>query len=579
MFQRNDQTGIISILRLSKNFGGLKAVDNVSINIPEGSITGLIGPNGAGKTTLFNTIAGLHAPTAGTVLLDGEDITGLKPHQLFAKGLLRTFQVAHEYSRMSVIENLMMVPAGQSGESLIHAWFHPVRVAREEDAIHEKAREVIDFLNLGAVADELAGNLSGGQKKLLELGRTMMVDARIVFLDEVGAGVNRTLLRDIGDAIIKLNREKGYTFCMIEHDMEFIRRLCGPVICMAEGAVLATGSAEEVQNNEEVIEAYLGRGIGSRGALRGGDDGWRAGTETHPCNQAEGITPPLRGSHNPRSGCGGGRETGSGRRRENCALTGEGMVGGYAGGDILKGCTVNVDQGEIAVIVGPNGAGKSTAMKALLGMLKLKAGSVRLNGEEISHLSVQERIARGIAFTPQTDNIFRSMSVRENLEMGAFLRTGGITPPPRSSRGQALRGGHNPRSGCGGGERAEDETLRQIYRLFPALAGKKDQLAGELSGGQRQQVAVGRALMSRPSVLLLDEPTAGVSPIVMDELFARILEVRKAGVPVLMVEQNARQSLAIADIGFVLVMGENRHTDTGQALLADPEVRRSFLGG
>ena len=515
MPQCNDQTGIISILRLSKHFGGLKAVDDVSINIPKGSVTGLIGPNGAGKTTLFNMIAGLHAPTAGTVLLDGEDITGLKPHRLFAKGLLRTFQIAHEYSRMSVIENLMMVPPGQSGESLIHAWFRPGQVAQEEDAIYHKAREVIDFLNLGAVADELAGNISGGQKKLLELGRTMMVDARIVFLDEVGAGVNRTLLRDIGDAIIKLNREKGYTFCMIEHDMEFIRRLCDPVICMAEGVVLAVGTAEEVQNNEEVIESYLGRGLKNKAGFQ---------------------APQSRSA--AKSG------------RESCALIGEKMVGGYDGSDILKGCTVNVDQGEIAVIVGPNGAGKSTAMKALLGMLKLRAGSVRLNGDEISHLLVQDRIARGIAFTPQTGNIFLSMSVRENLEMGAFLREDDL-----------------------------NETLQQIYQLFPALAEKKDQLAGELSGGQRQQVAVGRALMSRPSVLLLDEPTAGVSPIVMDELFARILEVRKTGVPVLMVEQNARQSLDIADIGFVLVVGENRHTDTGQALLADPEVRRSFLGG
>ena len=252
---------MIRVENLSKHFGGLKAVDNVSINIAKGSITGLIGPNGAGKTTLFNIIAGLYTPGAGRVFLDGEEITGLKPHQLFKKGLLRTFQIAHEFSRLSVIENLMMVPGNQSGENLMNAWFRRAKVEKEEHAIHDKAMAVIDFLNLGHIADELAGNLSGGQKKLLELGRTMMVDAKIVFLDEVGAGVNRTLLREIGDAIIKLNEDKGYTFCMIEHDMEFIGRMCDPVICMAEGAVLAEGSAEEVQNNEEVIEAYLGRGL------------------------------------------------------------------------------------------------------------------------------------------------------------------------------------------------------------------------------------------------------------------------------------------------------------------------------
>jgi branched-chain amino acid transport system ATP-binding protein len=226
------------------------------------------------------------------------------------------------------------------------------------------------------------------------------------------------------------------------------------------------------------------------------------------------------------------------------------MTGGYGGADILKGCTVDVDKGEIAVIVGPNGAGKSTAMKAMLGMLELKQGAVLFKGNDISHLSPQDRIAEGIAFVPQTNNVFVNMTVLENLEMGAFLRDDDIS-----------------------------ETLEQVFELFPILAEKQGQLAGELSGGQRQQVAVARALMSQPEVLMLDEPTAGVSPIVMDELFDRILEIRETGVAILMVEQNARQALNIADKGFVLVIGENRHTDTGQALLKDPEVRRSFLGG
>jgi len=231
-------------------------------------------------------------------------------------------------------------------------------------------------------------------------------------------------------------------------------------------------------------------------------------------------------------------------------LSGKNMVGGYGGADILKGCSIEVNKGEIAVIVGPNGAGKSTAMRALLGMLDLKQGDITFRGRDISSLTPQDRIAEGIAFVPQTSNVFTSMTVYENLEMGAFLRNDDISV-----------------------------TIEQIYQLFPVLADKKDQLAGELSGGQRQQVAVGRALMSQPAVLMLDEPTAGVSPIVMDELFDRILEVRQSGVAILMVEQNARQALNIADRGFVLVVGENRHTDSGRALLADPEVRRSFLGG
>jgi branched-chain amino acid transport system ATP-binding protein len=232
-------------------------------------------------------------------------------------------------------------------------------------------------------------------------------------------------------------------------------------------------------------------------------------------------------------------------------LIGENMTGGYGtGADILHDCTVSVNKGEIAVIVGPNGAGKSTAMKAIFGMLNLRQGSVRVDGEDITKLSPQDRVPKGMAFVPQTSNVFTSMTVEENLEMGAFLRRDDIK-----------------------------STIEQVYDLFPILRDKRNQAAGELSGGQRQQVAVGRALMTQPSVLMLDEPTAGVSPIVMDELFDRIIEVARTGISILMVEQNARQALAIADKGYVMVQGRNRFTDTGQALLANPEVRKSFLGG
>ncbi len=252
---------MIVVENLSKHFGGFRAVDGASLTIGEGTITGLIGPNGAGKTTLFNVIAGRLPPTSGRVLMAGEDITGLAPHELFLKGLLRTFQIAHEFGSMTVRPNLMMVPPRQSGENLWYTWFRRGKVAAEERALARKADEVLEFLTISHLADEKAANISGGQKKLLELGRTMMVDAKIVFLDEVGAGVNRTLLNTIGDAIVRLNKERGYTFCVIEHDMDFIARLCDPVIVMAEGAVLAEGGADEIMKNEAVIEAYLGRGL------------------------------------------------------------------------------------------------------------------------------------------------------------------------------------------------------------------------------------------------------------------------------------------------------------------------------
>ena len=257
-------SNILQVKNLSKSFGGLKAISDCSLKIKKGSITGIIGPNGSGKTTLFNLISGNLKSSKGIVLFNNENITNIPSYELFSKGVLRTFQIAHEFTNLTVLENLMMVPGGQSGEKLVNALFKPSLVKKEEKNVKEKALEVIDFLNLKHLSNELAGNLSGGQKKLLELGRTMMVNAKLVLLDEVGAGVNRTLLKDIGSAILRLNKEQGYTFCMIEHDMEFISRLCNPVIVLSEGSVLFEGTPDQVKKNEKVIDSYLGRGSKSK---------------------------------------------------------------------------------------------------------------------------------------------------------------------------------------------------------------------------------------------------------------------------------------------------------------------------
>ncbi len=249
---------IIEVKNVSKYFGGIAAVNNCSLKVERGSITGLIGPNGAGKTTLFNMVAGTLKPDAGQVIFDDKDVTGLPPHKLFDLGLLRTFQLAHEFSQMSALENLMVVPSNQLGESLLNVWLKPKMVASNDLEVRQKANDVLDFLKLSHVKNELAGNLSGGQKKLLELGRTMMVDAKIVLLDEVAAGVNRTLLNDLASNIERMNKELGYTFFVIEHDMDLIGRLCDPVIVMAAGEVMAQGKMQEIRNNPEIIAAYFG---------------------------------------------------------------------------------------------------------------------------------------------------------------------------------------------------------------------------------------------------------------------------------------------------------------------------------
>ena len=258
MAQAERSGAMISVRGVTKRFGGLTAVDNCSLEVAAGTITGLIGPNGAGKSTLFNIIAGVFPPTGGQVFLDGETVTGQKPHELFRRGLVRTFQIAHEYARLPVIENLMVVPPDQAGEKLATALFRPGRIRAQDAEVRRRAEDVLDFLRLTPLKYELAGNLSGGQKKLLELGRTMMTDARVVLLDEVAAGINRALLASLAGDIERLNRERGYTFFVIEHDMDLIGRLCDPVIVMAQGSVLTRGSMAEIRADRRVIEAYLG---------------------------------------------------------------------------------------------------------------------------------------------------------------------------------------------------------------------------------------------------------------------------------------------------------------------------------
>ena len=251
----------LRVENLTKTFGGLLAVDGATFDIPDGSITGLIGPNGAGKTTTFNMIAGALEPSSGRIVYDGADIAGTPTHELFHRGIVRTFQLPKEFGRLTVLENLMVPPPDQPGENIFATWFAPARVAAREREVRERAEGALEFLGITGLRDELAQNLSGGQKKLLELGRTMMTEARLVLLDEPGAGVNPTLMNKVAEMIQRLNAERGFTFCIIEHDMDLIARLCDPVIVLAEGKVLVTGPMAQVKSDERVIDAYFGGGV------------------------------------------------------------------------------------------------------------------------------------------------------------------------------------------------------------------------------------------------------------------------------------------------------------------------------
>ena len=396
-----------------------------------GSITGLIGPNGAGKTTSFSMIAGALAPSGGTVRLEGEDVTGLGPHALYARGLVRTFQIPQEFARLTVRENLMTAAPAQPGERIWTTWLQPRAAKAREAQVRAEADEALAFLGLSHLADDLAGSLSGGQRSCWNFGRTMMARARLVLLDEPGAGVNPTLMNRIADMIEELRPQP-------QHDLLSDRARHGP----------------------------------DRAPLRPGD---RAGRGAR-AGRGPDVGDPQRRPGDRRLF----RRPGRGRRMSVLALWE--LHAGYGGAAVLHGVSLTVEPGEIVVVVGPNGAGKSTAMKAVFGLLDIHEGHVRLGETDITGRPPAEVVASGVAYVPQVGNVFVSLSVEENLEMGAYLRRDDFRP-----------------------------RIAEIYEMFPDLAAKRRAPAGSLSGGQRQMVAMGKALMTEPKLLMLDEPTAGLS--------------------------------------------------------------------
>jgi branched-chain amino acid transport system ATP-binding protein len=475
-------SAVLEARALTRRFGGITAVDGVSFAVRQGEILGVIGPNGSGKSTLFNCLLGQLRPSAGQVLLDGRDVTGLRPAALNRLGVSRTFQLLQVFPRLSVRENLIL--AGQE-----HVGSRLSRLFGAADAgLGDAAARMLGLFGLAHLADALAGGLSYGQQKLLDVAMAFMAGPRLVLLDEPAGGVNLTMLAQLREQLRALNAAQGATFVVIEHNMDFVMSLCTRVLVLAEGRVIAAGLPAEVRENPAVIEAIL-------------------------------------------------------RLAE--------VTGGYGRMSILNGCSFDVARAAITTVIGPNGAGKSTTFKAIFGMLTLREGRIWFDGRDITGWPPGRLLALGICYVPQGRNIFPELSVRANLELGGVALGSAAAMRPR---------------------------VEAALDRFAVLRQKAAAQASTLSGGQQKLLEIARGLIAEPRLMLIDEPSIGLSPLMVKEVFATLQGLRDGGMSILMVEQNARSALEISDFGLVLEGGRARMSGPAREILQDPRVAKLFLG-
>jgi branched-chain amino acid transport system ATP-binding protein len=519
-------SGLIEVRGVSKAYGGVHALASCDLEVREGEINGLIGPNGSGKTTLFNVITGYERIQQGEVRFDGTDITNAPPDRVFKLGIGRTFQLTRLFTRLTVLENMLVATQRKEG------WLRGVLRLAGSAGEKRRAMELLDFVGITRLAYEPAGNLSYGQRKLLELASLLVADPAILLLDEPAGGVNPTLITHLGDRIRELNRS-GKTILVVEHNMEFVMSLCTRITVLSQGTALVSGAPHEVRTDPAVLDAYLG----------GEDD---------PSTQQELAAEATRHEVNgisvlpvvtPR------------RRRlgaETALLSLRGVSAGYGGGDILKQVSLEVPRGGITCVVGPNGAGKSTLMATISGLLRAREGEIHFDGRPVSGLSPKQILARGIAQIPQAHSLFPDMTVRENVEMGAF------TVSDRALVAQRLA------------------TVQELYPIVRDRAGEK---AGSLSGGQQRLVEFARCLMLDPELIMLDEPSMGLDPQTRQLVFGMVEQMNQRGKTILLVEQNARAGLKLSTHGVVLENGTVRLTGSGREVLEHPEIGALYLGG